>query len=266
MPAQEIDPDPSQWHILTHEHWTAHRVTLESDLNCVHAPNPPCSGGNTANTTRAPAVDPVRDFQKGIKHDPNVFTALTQDEDFCNWNNKTLMQAAAQGVEEVFDPAFTHVGAQAVAAFNLNQTHVMSVFMDDLQNTKGHKLVCEHTDTADVQKVCKELCDHCLSSTKVDAKLKQSNLFLLNTDACNWKGSWEDFIAHFKDAANEHNEKCKRADVLSSSAMVTALQCAVLGVPMLAQVVTNGDQADQPTPFVTSGLLGVRKKKLGTRM
>ena len=42
-----------------------------------------------------------------MRRDPAAFTELKRDEDFCNWNNNTILQAAAQGVEDVLNSAFT---------------------------------------------------------------------------------------------------------------------------------------------------------------
>ena len=62
--------------------------------------------------TPAPAsapkpVDKVREFRKGIKHDATVFPELTSDGSWHSWNDITIIQAHAQGVENVLDAKYT---------------------------------------------------------------------------------------------------------------------------------------------------------------
>ena len=82
-----------------------------------------------------------------MRQDPAAFTELKRDEDFRNWNNNTILQAAAQGVEDVLDSTFTPdpMDADAVELFGEQQKYMMSVFSSKLMTTKGKELVRQYT-------------------------------------------------------------------------------------------------------------------------
>ena len=67
----------------------------------------PTAGSHTGSSTAHKKDNKVHDWRKGMWHDPAAFTDLKRDEDFRAWNNDTILQAAAQGVENALDASYT---------------------------------------------------------------------------------------------------------------------------------------------------------------
>ena len=58
---------------------------------------------STASSTVALAPDPISEWNKGMKHDPALFTELKDTIYWDTWNLNTETQAKAQGASDVLD-------------------------------------------------------------------------------------------------------------------------------------------------------------------
>ena len=87
-----------------------------------------CQLSGPPNPTSPKAVDPVREFKKGIRRDPNAFMILKQDSSYDAWNRNTVSQARAQGVEDVLNSKCKPTNTQEKDLFNKKQKCMCAVF------------------------------------------------------------------------------------------------------------------------------------------
>ena len=101
--------------------------------------------------------------------------------------NNLKLQAAAQGIDDVWNKSFVPnpTNPDAVALFNKQQKHMISVFSTVLKTTKGKELVHQCTDAHNAQKVCEELVEHCLKSAHADEECSKITDFLVNAHVKN---------------------------------------------------------------------------------
>ena len=218
---QSIDPDDfDNFRIGPYNQDNPPRITSPNPAH--HIDHPPKT------------VDKIKEFRKGMRRDPAVFTDLKRDEDFRAWNNNTVIQAAAQGVENVLDSSYNPTDDVEKALFAEQQKYMISVFSTKLHNTKGKELVRKYTPSKDAQKIYAALSQHCNKSTKSEAECARISDFLLNARLENWSGSAFDFIAHMRNQVQVYNEKSKIK--YSDDQEQQYLEQAVQNVPDLANI------------------------------
>jgi hypothetical protein len=72
-------------------------------LTPLHTPGTPMMVGSHIGTTDT-AVSRVEQWQKGVKHDPEIYPELKVDSQWNDWIDKVQIYASYHDVEEVLDP------------------------------------------------------------------------------------------------------------------------------------------------------------------
>ena len=189
-------------------------------------------------------VDPVRDFKRGIKRDPSLFTTLKNIKQWDAWYISLKAQARAQGVSRVLDPTYTPRTPGDVELFDQMQQYMYAVFTTILQTDKGKALVRENASSYNAQVVHRDLYQHAQCSTR--SSVEAADLLTYITTARLgtgiWKGSTEAFIIHWQDQVRKYEQLVDSADSFSESVKRTMLENAVNSVDNLRIVKSQADQ------------------------
>ena len=199
----------------------------------------------TAPTSSTRAADPVMDFKKGIKRDPDAFCKLKDDKNWDAFLRSTKATARAQGVQQVLDPTYVPnpTDASAVALFDLQQAYMYSVAETTLLTDTGKKLVRNYESTYNAQSVYKDLIAHYEKSTK--ANLNASNLLTHVTsnriDDGTWGGTAESYILNWVDKLRKYHALIDPTMHIQDPQVMTLLQNAVHGIRELREVKNRAD-------------------------
>ena len=160
-----------------------------------------------------PASDPLKEFKKGIKRDPSIYTVIKTESAFDEWRRVNVPIAETHDVGDVLKPEFRPDPAD-VALFQEKQIFVYSVFNRVLQTPKSHLILAEHEATRDAQKVYAEFSEFCTKSTR--AKTDASNLLrwimAAKYDTAKFKGRTHDFITYWQNQVHLHASRVKREE------------------------------------------------------
>ncbi len=210
-------------------------------------PNPPVP---TAPTPSTPSMikhyDPVRDFKRGIKRDPNLFPVFKDETKWDSWSRTILAQAQAQDVHYVLDPKNTpqNQNSAEYALFMEHQKYMYAVFERTLQTDKGKALVRQYADKSDAQSIFVELKEYSLHSTK--ASLTSTRILEYVTsikigDGGKWDHQSHAFILHWEEQLCIYHSITGKHCFTEKVKMVM-LQTAVHGIPELRAVKIQADQ------------------------
>jgi hypothetical protein len=204
-----------------------------------NAPKPP----PTVSTFVRPR-DPLADFRRGTRRDPNAFIPLKEDKQWDSWQRSTIAQARAQDLSDVLDPLFVPTTPDDIELFIERQKFMYAVFEKNLLTDKGKALVRLYGSTFDAQQVYKDISAYAKSSTM--ASMEASNLLTYITSARlgdgTWKGKAHGFILHWQDQIRQYELILPTSDHLSSSMKRTMLENAVAKVPELRAVKNQAAQ------------------------
>jgi hypothetical protein len=131
-------------------------MALIAPLVAIGTPN---VSSSSITSTSSRTQDHVADFKKGIKQDATLFTLFKDEMQWDFWQQNTLAQACAQGVEDALDVNYSWSSQEEQALFLEKQ---------------GKVLVQQYKASSDAQGVFKALLEHATQSTK--ASLEQSEL------------------------------------------------------------------------------------------
>jgi len=94
----EEDPIHDDWLNVTLKEFDNFRVSSDYISARTGLPNPTATRSNisVAPTTAKPR-DPLSDFRRGVRRDPNLYIALKEDKQWDSWQRSTIAQARAQG-------------------------------------------------------------------------------------------------------------------------------------------------------------------------
>ena len=153
--------------------WTAHPSTTTCHLLEIKTKQ---------SNTGSSSCSTVCDFKRGIKRDQDKFPILKRNQDWDKVQQDTIIQAKAQDVEDVLDPACMPNGPTQVELFQ--EKIMMGLFTATLHTSKGKLLVLPHTKTDDAQKLWGELVD-CASNSEFTEKEAEDLLEYLITPKIN---------------------------------------------------------------------------------
>jgi hypothetical protein len=160
--------------------------------------------------TVVPAIirprDPLNEYRRNIRRDPNAFTALKEDKQWDSWQRSTIAQARAQDMSDILDESFIPSTPEAMELFIEKQKFFYAVFEKNLLTDKGKALVRHYGPTFDAQRVYKDLSAYAKSSTM--ASMEASNLLTYITSAKlgdgTWKGKAHGFVLHWQDKIRQY--------------------------------------------------------------
>ena len=202
-------------------------ITVDSTHQATPPP-PPASS--------APTTDAVRDFRRGIKRDQTLFPVLNRDQGWHKFHQDFLIEAKAQGVEDILNPKHKPSNANDKQLFLEKQKFMTAVLKRTFMTNKGKSIITQCAATSDAQKMFAEAEEHCTKGAHAEAD-SEALLNYLITSRLNdglWKGSAADYSLHWEKQVTLHNDKSQHKIVESHQRQ--HLQNAVAGIPELATV------------------------------
>jgi hypothetical protein len=101
--------------------------------------------------------DPLSDYRRGVRRDPNAFTVLKEDKQWDSWQRGTMAQARAEDLSEILDSNLVPATPEATELFVEKQKFFYALFDKVLLTDKGKLLVRQYASTFDAQKVIRDL-------------------------------------------------------------------------------------------------------------
>jgi hypothetical protein len=109
--------------------------------------------------------DPLSDYRRGVRRDPNAFTVLKEDKQWDSWQRGTIAQARAHDLSEILDSNFVPATPEARELFVEKQKFFYALFDKVLLTDKGKLLVRQYASTFNAQKVFCDLTVYANTST-----------------------------------------------------------------------------------------------------
>jgi hypothetical protein len=92
-------------------------------------PNPnPTTAGAIALLPSVRPRDPLGEYRRGVRRDPNAFVSLKEDKQWDSWERSTVAQARAQDLSDVLDSTFVPATPKATELFVEKQKFVYAIF------------------------------------------------------------------------------------------------------------------------------------------
>jgi len=169
-------------------------------------------------------------FRKGIKRDKASFPLLKRDSKWAEFKGTMITESNAQGVEVVFDEAYTPHSPDSEALFVEQNKFVISVLQRSLQTQNVKSLVRKHRmEKYGAQLIWKEIC--AVYEVSVHASVEAADLLSYITTARlgdgKWKGGCEDFIIHWEKTCDDYDNLCEAGETLGKNQRKNLLQNAV---------------------------------------
>ena len=170
-------------------------MEIHKNITTLSIPPPPSS---TVTATSKP-VDPVHEFDKGIKRDPTAFPKLKDERFWDQFLRSTHAVARTQKMINVLDKGYTPTTVPDKELFDRQQAYMYAVAESTLLTDKGQELVRKYKDTFDAQKIYQDLLDYHAKSTKATQNASELLSYItsnkLGTDS--WDGSSESYVTHW---------------------------------------------------------------------
>jgi hypothetical protein len=209
---------------------------IEIHKNVVTLPIPP-PPSSTVTTTSKP-VDPVHEFDKGIKRDPTAFPKLKDERFWDQYLRSTHAVARTQKMISVFDKNYMPTTASDKELFERQQAYMYAVAESTLLVDKGQELVRKYKDTFDAQKIYQELLDYHAKSTKATQNASELLSYItsnkLGTDS--WNGSSESYVTHWRETVRQYHDLVDKKQRLTEETLLVMLQNAVHPITELRAV------------------------------
>ena len=227
------------WDAVQRQTFDEYRITAD----CTARISTGGGGAQLAMTNqRSQATDPhemsLKNWDKGLKRDPTVFTELKSDTGWPSWNRSFVANVFAQQVEEVLDSNYTPTEAEK-PLFRRKQDYLYSVLNRILKTDQGKSAVRAHEDNRDAQAVYRSVKKHCEKSTK--ASIQRSDILTYLTQARlgdgSWKGTTYGFILHWTGQVEAYEKDAETPEEkFSPSLKMTMLQNSVRAIDDLRKV------------------------------
>ena len=117
-------------------------------------------------TATSKPLDPIHEFDKGIKRDPTAFPKLKDERFWDQFLRSTHAVARTQKMINVLDKGYTPTTVPDKELFDRQQAYMYAVAESTLLTDKGQELVRKYEDTFDAQKIYQDLLDYHAKSTK----------------------------------------------------------------------------------------------------
>jgi len=185
-------------------------------------------------------TDPLKEFKKGIKHDPTQFPMLS---DFKNWDSffhLFMIEAKAQGLNNAIDPAYHPRTDEDKALFECQNEFMLLVFNMKLKTDKAKEAICQHCKSEYVaQKIFADVKAHAKQGTaaKIDSRhiLKYLTTIRWGSPTLRWTSGAEAFVCHYKDKLLTYTES-KGGGPFLPDVKIVMFQNVVSTLPELAAV------------------------------
>jgi hypothetical protein len=136
------------WSNVTREDFNEYRASKMYLSARAGLPNPnPTTTGAIASLPFVRPRDPLGEFRRGVRRDPNAFVSLKEDKQWDSWERSNVAQARAQDLWDVLDSTFVPAAPEATELFVEKQNFVYAIFDKILLTDKGKSLVRQYAST-----------------------------------------------------------------------------------------------------------------------
>jgi hypothetical protein len=143
------------WSKVTREYFTEHRASTMYLSARAGLPNPnPTTAGAIALLPFVRPSNPLGEYRRGVRRDPNAFVSLKEDKQWDSWERSTVAQAQAQDLLDVLDSNFVPATPEATELFVEKQKFVYAIFDKILLTDKGKLLVRQYAGRSFVTSLC----------------------------------------------------------------------------------------------------------------
>jgi hypothetical protein len=131
------------WSNVTREVFRVYRASKMYLSARAGLPNPnPTTAGAIALLPFVRPRDPLGEYRRGVRRDPNAFVFLKEDkQEWDSWEQSTVAQAQAQDLPDVLDSTFVPATPKATELFVEKQKFVYAIFDKIRLTDKGQLLV-----------------------------------------------------------------------------------------------------------------------------
>jgi hypothetical protein len=217
MEGNFILPD---WSNVTLEEYNELRISPEYQSARAGLPNPNAARpGSQVVSSFAKVRDPLSDYRRGVRRDPNAFTALKEDKQWDSWQRGTIAQARAQDLSEMLDSNFVPPTAEATELFVEKQKFFYALFDKVLVTDKGKMLVRQYASTLDAQKVFRDLTVYANASTIAAQEAPDLLTYITSSKFGDgmWKGKAHGFILNWQDKVQQYESILPVKDHLTAT-------------------------------------------------
>jgi hypothetical protein len=189
---RKLDGDAilEDWSNVTREDVNEYRASKMYLSARAGLPNPnPTTAGAMALLPFVIPRDPLGEYRRGARRDPNAFVSLKEDKQWDSWEQSTVAQAQAQDLLDVLDSTFVPATPEATELIVEKQKFVYAIFDKILLTNKGKSLVRQYAGTFDAQKVFCDLTVY--SNTLIMAARVASDLLTYITSSKFGDGTWK---------------------------------------------------------------------------
>jgi hypothetical protein len=173
------------------EEYIGLRISPEYRSARARLPNPNAArSGSQVVPPFAKVRDPLSDYRRGVRRDPNAFTALKEDKQWDSWQRGTIAQARAQDLSEILDSNFVPATPETTELFVEKQKFLFALFNKVLLTDQGRLLVRQYASTFDAQKVFHELTVYANTSTMAAQEAADLLTYIMSSKFGDgmWKG------------------------------------------------------------------------------
>jgi hypothetical protein len=230
------------WSNVTREDFNEYRASKMYLSARAGLPNPnPTTAGAIASLPFVRPRDPLGEYRRGVRRDPNAFVSLKEDKQWDSWERSTVAQARAQDLLHVLDSTFVPATPEATELFVEKQKFVYAIFDKILLTDKGKSLVRQYASTFDAQKVFRDLTVYYNTSTMAARVASDLLTYIMSSKFGNgtWKGTAQGFILNWQDKVQQYESILPAKDHLTATIKRNLLENAVGQVQELRAIKTQ---------------------------
>ena len=212
------------------------QIVVDPTQFVIPSPPPMMQGGGARGTTNN-SSDPDVLFKKGIRRDPSAFPILKDIRFFLAWHRKFLGQIHAQDLANVANEAYQPNTVADRKLFSLQNDYMYTVFLQTLLTDDTKKIVRDHEETRDAQKIYADLRRFVKASPDATIFINELTQFLA-TDKLDgrWRGTTKGYLTHWDQKMAQYEDVMLVAQHYTDLAKKRMLMNAVKPIGDLHQV------------------------------
>jgi hypothetical protein len=192
---------------------------------------------HTATNGQDKKPTPAEIFKRNIKRDPSLFPVLNDEAYNDSWHRAFVIQASAQGIEDVIDPNYVPTSEDQSELFKEKQKYAFSVLSTKVLTDEGKLIVRDHETTFDAQAAYKQLLQHHRKSAaaRLESAATLSYITSAKYDPSTGKSALA-FINYWYEKVRVYDSQRNSARRFPDEQKRVMLENAVQGVPQLRTV------------------------------
>ena len=215
-------------------------TSLSNNNDDASATNTLQSDSITPRRTRK--VEPVRDFERGIKRDVTLFSPLTDDAKWDQFRLEFDAQIDAQGLFNAINADYEPPDEEHQQLLQLQRKFVYSAFLRCLKMDATKTIVRKHEKTKDALQIYQDLIAYFTTSTKAELDTVKLLEYITTSHIDDgWSGTAKGYVLHWMEQIRLY--RTIKPDAYSDEQLRIMLQTAVNPNPDLRQIGAQDDYA-----------------------